>query len=122
MAKRIHVLTDRDRVESLLAEIDALPAARGNRRRDVVVIQTDARGAAHSVVLEAAKRRRLSIAAYVRRAAYAMAAYDLKIPLTEVLEIDSRMTRENGYAVDDPDGDKFGLWEIESIADEPHGR
>lgn len=118
MAKRLHEITPEDRFTTLMAEIDALPRSRSNRRADVVPIQTDARMGAYSVIVEAAKRRRLSAAAFVRRAAFAMAAHDLGLPLSEVLEIDSRMTRENGFAVDDPDGTKFGPWEIAALVGE----
>lgn len=108
-------LSREERVASLLADIDALPATRRNRRRDIIPSDTDFLPRAYGVVLEAARVRRLSLAAYIRRAVYAMACHDLNLPLSEVLEIDPRMSRETGFPVDDPEGRKFGPWEIEKL-------
>ena len=48
-----------------------------------------------------------------------MAAHDLQIPLTHLLERDPRMARDTGFSVPDPDGTRFGFWEIERLVGEP---
>jgi hypothetical protein len=84
---------------------------------------TDLLPGALGLVQEAARVRRLSTAAYLRRCALAMACHDLDIPFSDALARDSRLSRETGFAVDDPDGTKFGRWEIERLVGdvEPDG-
>lgn len=106
------------RKASLKAAIDALPARRVSQATDAIKSQTDFIFGAYGIVVEAARGRRLSVAAYIRRAAYAMACHDLGIPLSEALERDPRMARETGFAVADPDGTKFGRWEIAALVGE----
>lgn len=100
--------------DSLQADIDALPTVEDKRRRGIPM-NTDALPAAHSVVVEAARSRKMSLSAYVRRAAYAMACRDLGLPLAEVLERDPRVSRDTGLALSDPTGTRFGRWEIERL-------
>lgn len=101
--------------DSVLAAIAALPARRTSDRPDSVKATTDFLAGAYGIVVEASRIRRMSIAAYIRRAAYAMACFDLGIPLEDALSRDPRVTRETGFAVDDPDGVKFGPWEIDAL-------
>lgn len=67
------------------------------------------------MLLEASRQRRLSPAAYVRRATMAMICHDLGVPLSEAVKHDPRMSRENGYPVLDESGTGFGPWEIDSL-------
>ena len=103
--------------ESIAAAIDGLPTAQQRRRPNVTPVSTDFLPGGLGVIVKAAKARRLSLSAYVRRAAYAMAARDLGLPLVDVLARDPRMSRDTGFSVDDPDGTKFGPWEIEGLVD-----
>jgi hypothetical protein len=99
-------------LESLLADIDALPRSRAGMNVD---IRLEIPEGPHSILLAAARARRLSTAAFIKRAAYAMACFDLGFPLSDALTRDPRVSRENGFAVTDPDGVKFGQWEIEAL-------
>lgn len=110
-----------ERKQSLLAAIAGLPQSRSGDKPGSTKVTFDTMDAAYSVVLQAAKARRMSVAAYARRAAMAMAAHDLHLPLTEVVERDPRISRENGFTLDVPlDKPTFGLWEIERlIGEEP---
>lgn len=119
MARRAPGLSPEDRVKSLLADIEALPARRTGKRADIVKVQTDFVDSGHEIIVQAALDRRISIPAYVRRAAYAMACHDLDIPLSTALERDPRMARNTGLSVPDPAGNRFGPWEIESLRDAP---
>ena len=110
--------TRAERDDSLRAAINALPASRRNGRAEAILATTDFLPGTMGIVIEAAKGRRLSVAAYLRRAALAMACHDLQIPLSEALTRDPRVTRETGYAVEDPDGVRFGAWEIERLVGE----
>lgn len=101
--------------DSLLAAIAALPEARTSDRPEVIKAHTDFLPGAFGIVVEAAKDRKMSLAAYIRRAAYAMACHDLELPLSDAITRDPRVTRETGYPIDDPDGVKFGPWEIDSL-------
>jgi hypothetical protein len=101
--------------ESLLAAIAALPERRTTDRPGTVKASTDFLPGAYGIVVEAAKGRRMSLAAYLRRAAYAMACHDLDLPLSDALSRDPRVTRESGFAVDDEEGVKFGPWERGSL-------
>lgn len=104
-----------DRDASLLAAIAALPASQGGTRRNAVPVTADFLPGAAGLVQQAAKERRMSTVAYLRRAALAMACHDLEMPLSEALQRDPRVTRDTGYAVLDPEGVKFGRWEIERL-------
>lgn len=103
---------------SVHAAINALPERRTSKRPDSVKAQTDFLLAPYGAVVLASQARKMSLAAYVRRATYAMAAHDLGLPLSDLLERDPRVTRETGFAIDDPDGVKFGHWEIERLIGE----
>lgn len=106
------------RISSVHAAINALPARRGTDRPDSIVATTDLLPGAYGIVLQAAKERRMSTTAYLRRAALAMACHDLGIPFSDAMDRDPRVTRETGFAVNDPQGTKFGLWEIETLVGE----
>lgn len=114
--------SEEERRASILADIDALPPRRTGKRPDIVKVQTDFLEEGHQIVLEAAKDRRVSLPAYIRRAAYAMACQDLGIPLQAALDRDPRMARDTGLSVPDPTGERFGQWEIEGLVDAPHSR
>lgn len=103
--------------DSVRAALDSVPDARQNRRRGAEAVTTDFLPGGYGAIVRAAKARRLSLAAYVRRAAYAMAAHDLGLPLSDLIDRDPRMSRDTGFAVEDPDGTKFGPWEIERLVD-----
>jgi len=114
-------LSREERAASLIADIDALPASRRNERAGAARVDTDFILAAYSIVRQAARERRMSVQAYVRRAVYAMACHDLGVPVTVAFEIDPRVTRDNGFGVSDPDGTRYGSWEIEHLRGEPDG-
>lgn len=99
--------------ERVRASVDALPESRASGGLKLIV---DFLPSGYSALREAAKRRRMSRAAYVRRAVYAMVAYDLGLPVTDLLQRDPRVARETGLGISDPDGTKFGSWQIESMA------
>lgn len=109
----------RDRVR---ADVAALPERRSTIPRDSAKYDVDVKSGARGLLNRAAAARRLSVSAYLRRAGFAMAAYDLGVPLSDFLTFDPRMARETGLAVADPEGHLFGRWEIESLKgdeDEP---
>lgn len=116
--RRGPAMSREDRLDSLMADIDALPRARRSDRPDSVRIETDFLIDPYSAVREAAAERRLSVPAFVRRAAYAMAAHDLGIPVAHLIARDPRVARENGFGVDDPAGMIFGSWEIAALGGE----
>jgi len=119
--KRGPAISREDRLRSLEADIDALPRARRSERVNAVRVEIDFLLAPYSIVRVAAQERRLSVAAFVRRATYAMACRDLGLPLSEALERDPRVARENGFGVNDPEGTIFGPWEIERLRGEGDG-
>lgn len=102
-------------VNSVLAAVDDLPEVRVNRRPNATAVSTDFLPGAYGAIVKAAGARRLSVASYVRRAALALAAHDLGIPLSDLLERDPRMSRQGGFPVDDPDGSRFGPWVITEL-------
>lgn len=112
-------------MEVLRAEIAALPRVKTSRRATTVTVATDYRLGAYGIVIEAAKARRMSVATYIRRAAYAMACHDLGVPLSDALTRDPRVARETGVAFSDPEGTRFGEWEIARLygeeVDREHG-
>ena len=103
---------------TLKAAIAALPKTRGGENTETVGATTDFRVGTFSIVIEAAKARKMSVGGYLRRAAFAMACHDLGLPLSEALSRDPRITRDTGYAALDPEGTKFGPWEIERLVGE----
>jgi len=111
MTKRTH----EEKIATLRAEIADLPDRKGGDRRGATKGTTDFMPGALGMVIKAAKGRRMSLAAYLRRSALAMACHDLGVPLSDALKFDPRVTRESGFAVDDPDGTQFGNWEIERL-------
>jgi hypothetical protein len=96
---------------SLLADVDALPAAQPKQPMLSVLISEEMR----PMILAAARARRMSPAAYARRALYALACFDTGRDLHDVLARDPRITRENGSRALDPAGTIFGDWEIGSL-------
>lgn len=104
-----------DWAESILAELDAVPTSSDG----TFLTQVDCLSSAHAMVVKAARARRMSTAAYMRRAAYAMAANDLGVPVTAVLERDPRVSRETGVVFQDPKGVRFGSWQILGLAGDP---
>lgn len=119
--RRVTRLSKEDRVASLLADIDALPRSRRNDRPGTVRVDTDLMISVYSIVREAAKVRRITVAAYMRRAAMAMACHDLGLDLSEALTRDPRVSRDTGFATTDPEGTIFGPWEIERLRGEDDG-
>jgi hypothetical protein len=105
--------------EAVLAAIAALPASRQDKPQDSVKIWSDFKNGAFGIVVQAAKVRRISLASYMRRATLAMACRDLEIPLSEALIRDPRIARDTGTPIPDPEGVKFGPWEIEKLVGEP---
>lgn len=114
-ARRNPGLSLEERRASLLADIEALPARRSGKREDLIQVQGDFLDSTYGIVAEAARERRMAVASYMRRAAYAMACHDLDLPLSDAFKRDPRVTRETGFGVLDPEGVKFGDWEIESL-------
>lgn len=99
------------------ADVAAMPQAKTDRI-GLNHITTDFRQAAYGMLAGAARMRRLSLAAYVRRATLAMVAYDLGIDFRQLLEVDPRVSRETGFPVNDPDGTLFGPWAIAALETE----
>lgn len=103
---------------AIKARINALPAKKGGDAPNLISASVDFRPPTYGMVIEAAKARRMSVPAYIRRAAYAFAARDLGLPLADALLRDPRVTRDTGFSVEDPQGVLFGPWEIEKLAGE----
>jgi hypothetical protein len=106
-------LTPEQITESLIADIDALPRAARSR----VEVRFEIPESTMSIILAAARGRRLSAFTYVKRAAYAMACFDLGLPVLDALQRDPTVARENGFSVSDPGGVKFGQWQIAALED-----
>lgn len=104
--------------ETLRAEIAALPARKTSDPAMSTAISVDMLRPAYAIVIEAAKARRMSVPAYIRRAAYAFAAHDLEIDLLDVLARDPRLTRDSGFPIVDPEGTKLGVWKIAGLTGE----
>lgn len=104
---------------SVAAAVAELPTAQRRGATDAAPVAIDILPGAYGAVLTAARARRVSVASYVRRAALAMAAHDLQVPLAHLLERDPRMARETGASMPDPTGTRFGFWEIERLVGEP---
>jgi len=103
---------------AIKARIAALPTKSGGDPPNTIVATVDMRRSAAGIVIEAAKARRLSLPAYIRRAAYAFACFDLGLPLSDALTRDPRVTRDTGFPVEDVDGALFGPWEIAALVKE----
>lgn len=101
---------------AIKARIDAIPAKAAAGESALVSQNVDFRRPTFGMLIEAAKLRRLSVQSYMRRAAYAFAAYDLGLPLSDALDRDPRVTRDTGHRLEDPTGTLFGPWEIEKLA------
>lgn len=101
---------------ALRANIADLPVQRSTPRPEAIAIGADFLPGVYGAIVKAANARRLSPTSYVRRAALALAAHDLNIPLTDLLERDPRMSRQSGFGVDDPEGTKFGPWVIDGLS------
>lgn len=110
--------SDRDWLATLLAEVNDLPDADNGPGDPVSAGQVDFIPGAYGAVMQAAAARRISVASFTRRAAYAMAAHDLGIPLQDLITRDPRMARNTGFPVPDPHMKRFGLWEIERLVGE----
>lgn len=111
-------LTNADRAASLLADIDALPRSASGGPRGSVQINTDIMIDAYSIIRAAAEDRRLNVSTYIRRAAMSLACHDLGLPVSEAISRDPRVVRDTGFRTTDPEGTKFGLWEIERLRGE----
>ena len=97
------------------AAINALPTSRTGKAQNLVKTQTDFRVGPFGAVVLAAQGRKMSLSSYMRRAIYAMAAHDLGLPVSDLISRDPRVARETGFAIDDPDGVKFGPWGISAL-------
>lgn len=98
------------RRSSVKAAIAALPTS---KKPDVRHVSLEIPDSVWSYVHKAAVSREIQPGSYLRRAAYAMLAYDLGIPVTELFERDPGVTRYTGAKIQDPQGTKFGSWQIE---------
>lgn len=94
--------------DSLRASVADLPRTTDR----ATAVQADFLPGAHGIIIEAAKARRVAVASYLRRAALAMACHDLGIPFSDALERDPRISNLMGAGIDDPEGIRFGAWEI----------
>ena len=101
--------------ESLIADVDALPVRRRDRRGVTTDHEVDFLQGPYSAIVRAARARRMSVPAFLRRAAYAVAAADLGIPVHDLIARDPRCARDTGLRIDDPDGVKFGPWEYRRV-------
>lgn len=103
--------------DAVAADVDALPERRSTTPKDSTKVTVDFRGGVYGFLLEAARSRRLSVAAYVRRATMAMVAHDIGAGVRALTRLDPRMSRENGFGVSDPEAEIFGPWEIKELSD-----
>ena len=114
MARKKGLLNDPERRKaSIRAAIDALPMPTdlsGDRTVSLSVPE-----ATWVLLRRAAVEREISPAAYARRAMYAMVAHDLGVPVTLLLADDPSVARYTGAAILDPEGVKFGSWQIEGL-------
>lgn len=101
---------------TLRAEIDALPSVGGAMRSEgSVTCSTDFLPGAWGAIVHAARGRKITTNSYVRRAALALAAYDLGIPVTDLFERDPRVAKFSGVPINDPSGLRFGVWGIVDV-------
>lgn len=103
--------------------LDRIEASRFNKRPSRM-ISVNWNETLYRIVKHAAEERGISMSAYVRRAAAAMACYDLGLDYYTVMK-DERGTRgygQRGGNADDiavsSQGRGFGLWEIKELEDE----
>lgn len=101
---------------TVLADVDGLPTRRERKPGEFARASVELRTPAYDYVARAAQARSMSTAAYMRRAALAMAAHDAGIPVTDLFALEPRVTRETGFLVEDPEGTGFGSWQIEALA------
>jgi hypothetical protein len=72
--------------------------------------------AAHSFLVEAARKRGISISGYIRRATLALVAMDLGLEATDLFEKDIAITpigRRGAPPSRDIDGALYGRWEVQ---------
>lgn len=100
--------------ESILAAVDDLPGTVDQ----ATTIYVDMMPGANGILIEAAKTRQVAVGAYIRRAALAMACHDLGLPFSDALERDPRISNSRNSPIPDPDGIRFGPWEIERLVGE----
>lgn len=69
---------------------------------------------AHRFLVEAARRRGISIAGYIRRATLAHVALDLGLEATDLFQLDNAIAPlgKGGPGVRDLDGELWGRWEV----------
>ncbi len=103
--------------------LDRIEASRVNKRPSRM-ISVNWNETLYGIVKQAAEARGISLSAYVRRAAAAMACYDLGLDFYTVMK-DERGTRGYGQRggradeiAESSQGRGFGLWEIQELADE----
>lgn len=101
--------------EIVSAEVDAIPSVKQRGAAGIAQQGTDFRAPVHEMLIARARERRIAPGSYVRRATMAMLAHDLNLPLSYLLELDPRMSRETGFGVRDREGTAFGRWEIERL-------
>lgn len=97
---------------------------RNNERQDGMILTFDIE--CKVLVDEAASRRGISMAGYGRRALAAFLAYDLGLPLEEVLQYMSKPTPYRQYGAHgrplvriNDDGNDYGKWVIKGLDDNP---
>lgn len=77
----------------------------------------------HPLLVEAARRRNISISGYIRRATMARVALDLGLDPIDLFEKDIAITpigRRGAPPSKDLDGELYGRWEVENA--DPHSR
>lgn len=102
--------------DTVRANVAALPQPPRGRAASGIFVSFI--GGGLSLLREAARARGMSPTGYARRAIYAMACFDLEIPVKEAFLRDPRVTRETGLGVVDPDGTGFGPWQITGLEGE----
>lgn len=98
----------------MMGQVDAKIAARETRKKPHRDFKTRVPLSAAPILVEAARRRGMSVAAYTRRASLAFAAHDLGLDLRQLLE-DEPVTRGrfDGFAGDRAEqGQGHGDWVI----------
>lgn len=100
--------------ETVKATINAMPPTVSSTK-DAHMINVRVPMAVLEALAEAAKGRRLSLNAFLKRSAYAMAAHDLGISVAEFLNADEYVSRDTGAPVKDLSGVTFGPWGIDGV-------
>lgn len=75
-------------------------------------VSTRFRGSASELIREAARRRGLTTAAFIRRSALAFAAVVLERDYDDVVAYDNRIQLDGFATAEDPSGRLCGPWEI----------